>query len=217
MNRLGMMIDLSHAGEITFWDVIELSKAPVIASHSSCRALCDVTRNLNDEQLKALGKNGGCVQITPVSMFISLSAGKREAMREALDKIGILVAGYMEVLKIYSEEPALYDRIQAAYLEEVEEINLRFPEPDVTDFVDHIDHAVKLIGIDHVGIGSDFDGGGGVEGFRNPAEAVNVTAELLRRGYSEQEIARLWGGNLMRLWREVDQKASALQAETANL
>ena len=139
MNRLGMIVDLSHAGESTFWQVLELSQAPVIASHSSCRALCDMARNLNDEQLKALKENGGCVQITAVKDFIKLPAEQREALNQALEKIGMSDFSYGEVLNLYQEKPALYDRILAAYLEEQEGIRERFPPPDLRDFVDHID------------------------------------------------------------------------------
>ena len=150
MNRLGMMIDVSHISRESFYDIIGLTKAPIIASHSGCRALCDVPRNLDDDQLKALAKNGGTVQIV----------------------------GYGGYLKRPGKEATL------------------------KDLADHIDYAVKLIGIDHVGIGSDFDGGGGVPGFNDPSDCTNLTAELMRRGYSNKDIEKIWGGNLLRVWRE---------------
>jgi len=151
MNRLGMMVDVSHVSRETFYDIVEISRAPVIASHSGCRAVCDVPRNLDDNQLRALKQNGGTIQIV----------------------------GYGGYLKTPGKDAT------------------------ITDFVDHIDYAVVLIGIDHVGIGSDFDGGGGVPGFNDPSDCMNVTVELLRRGYSEEDIEKIWGGNLLRVWSEV--------------
>lgn len=152
MNRLGMMVDVSHISRESFYDVIKISKAPVIASHSGCRALCDVPRNLDDDQLLALKKNGGSIQIV----------------------------GYAGYLK----RPA--------------------KEATIKDFVDHIDYAVKLIGINHVGIGSDFDGGGGIPGYNDVSECMNVTVELIRRGYSDEDIEKIWGSNLLRVWRDVE-------------
>lgn len=155
MNRLGMIIDISHVHENTFWDVIKESKKPVIASHSSVRALCDHDRNLNDKQLKALAENGGVVQLCPVDIFV-VKGGKKIA---TLDQ-----------------------------------------------FMDHIDYAVKLIGVDHVGIGTDFDGGGGVIGLRGANDAVNITIKLMERGYSDEDIAKIWGGNFLRVLNEVQSK-----------
>jgi len=151
MNRLGMMIDVSHVSRETFYDIVEISGAPVIASHSGCWSVCDVPRNLDDDQLNALKQNGGTIQIV----------------------------GYGGYLKKPGKDAT------------------------ITDFLDHIDYAVDLIGIDHVGIGSDFDGGGGVPGFNDPSDCMNVTVELLRRGYSEEDIEKIWGGNLLRVWSEV--------------
>ncbi len=158
MNRLGMMVDISHVSKAAMLQAIETSRTPVIATHSSVRALCDHPRNLDDAQLDALAASGGVVQITLVSFF--LKAGKKEA------------------------------------------------EVTVGDFADHIDHAVQRMGIAHVGIGSDFDGGGGVVGWRDAGESANVTAELMRRGYDQPAIAALWGGNFLRLLRLAEESAA---------
>ena len=160
MNRLGIIADVSHISVESFYDLINVSKAPIIASHSGCRALAEHPRNLNDEQLKALARNGGVIQIVALGGF----------------------------LKLGSPPPA-----------------------DVKIYVDHIDHAVKVAGIEHVGIGSDFDGGGGIAGFNDHSEALNVTIELVRRGYSEEDISKIWGANFLRVWREVEKVAQELQ------
>ena len=151
MNRLGMMIDLSHASEGTFWEVMKLSKRPVICSHSSARALCDHDRNLTDEQLRALARNGGVVQVCLLDAYINT------------------------------------DRRAAS----------------VTDAVAHLDHIIQVAGIDHVGIGSDFDGGGGLTGCYGDNDFINLTVQLLEKGYTEEDLRKLWGGNLMRVMRAV--------------
>ena len=151
MNRLGMMIDLSHASEGTFWEVMKLSKRPVICSHSSARALCDHDRNLTDEQLRALARNGGGVQVCLLDAYINT------------------------------------DRRAAS----------------VTDAVAHLDHIIQVAGIDHVGIGSDFDGGGGLTGCYGDNDFINLTVQLLEKGYTEEDLRKLWGGNLMRVMRAV--------------
>ena len=217
MNRLGIVVDVSHLAASSVEDVLEVSRAPVIASHSSCRALCDITRNIDDERLKAIKENGGCVQITAVPGFVKFPREQREAILRLIERLGVTEMGYAELFEMYNQNRAAYDELMERSQEEFAKIFEQFPPPDVTDFVDHIDHAVKLIGIDHVGIGSDFGGGGGVQGFSNAAEAVNVTAELLRRGYSEEDIAKIWGGNLLRIWRAVEEVAERLQAQAEDL
>lgn len=157
MNELGIMVDISHASKTSALEAMELSAAPVIASHSSVRALTDHVRNLDDETLMRLRDDGGVVQIVAYPSYIG------------------------------TDEPKT-----------------------VSDLVDHIDYAVELIGIDHVGISSDFGGGGGIEGWNDAAETPNVTAELVRRGYSADEIDLLWSGNLLRVWREVERVAAEL-------
>ena len=146
MNRLGMMVDVSHISKAAALHAARISLAPIIASHSSARALTPIERNMDDEMMRALAKTGGVMQV------------------------------------------------------------VAFPG---SDFVDHIDYAVKLIGIEHVGISSDFDGGGGVSGWSDASETFNVTLELVRRGYSEDDIRNLWGGNLLRVWRDVERVSAA--------
>jgi membrane dipeptidase len=159
MNRVGMMVDVSHISKAAMLDAVRLSRAPVVASHSSMSAIHTHARNMDDEQLLALGENGGVVH----------------------------AVAFHDYLVPEARQPAT-----------------------VADLVDHIDHAVELIGIDHVGISSDFDGGGGIEGWNDASETLNVTLELVRRGYTEDEIARLWGGNLLRVWRENERVAASL-------
>jgi membrane dipeptidase len=191
MNRLGMMVDLSHPSKGANLEAIRLSKAPVIASHTAVRALGNVSRNMNDEQLLALKANGGVVQINGVASFIKPDPPERAAAQVNTT------------------------RRDTAYVCPLEDSKNPPPSPatgraTVKDFVNHIDYAVKLIGIDHVGIASDFDGGGGVEGWNSAADAFNVTLELVRRGYTEQQIGKLWSGNLLRVWSDVEKVATKL-------
>ncbi len=199
MNRLGIMADVSHISVKSFHDLIEVSKAPIIASHSGCRALADHPRNLNDEQLKALARNGGVIQIVALGGFLRLGSSERRktisGLKEKLDEGRIKIEQFLEGMK---------------------EIDAKYPSASLSDFVDHIDHAVKVAGIEHVGIGSDFDGGGGIEGFNDHSEALNITVELVRRGYCEEEILKIWGANLLRVWREVEEVAQELQKGPTN-
>jgi membrane dipeptidase len=194
-NRLGVMIDISHASEKSFFDIIEATKAPIIASHSSARALCDHPRNLTDEQLRALAKNGGVIQICFVSSFVKEQPPnpEREAAIEALRE------------KYGSRRDIQDDATRAKVMEAYQEIYEKYPGESATlqELVDHIDHVVELIGVDHVGIGTDFDGGGGVEGCNDVSEMPNITEELLKRGYSEEDIQKIWGGNIMRVFSRV--------------
>jgi len=190
-NRLGIMVDVSHASEKSFLDIIETTQAPIIASHSSVRALCDHPRNLTDVQLKALAKNGGVIQICFVSDFIKEQPPnpEREAALQALREK-------------YGSRREVRDEAERAKLwEEYQKIDEKYPEEKATlkELIDHIDHAVALIGVDHVGIGTDFDGGGGVVGCDDVSEMPRITEELLRRGYSEEDIRKIWGGNIMRV------------------
>jgi membrane dipeptidase len=168
LNSVGIMIDVSHPSKASMMQTVALSKAPIIASHSSVRALCDHSRNLDDEQLDAIAANGGVAQMTAFAAYIRTPACTAGTAREA-------------------------DTSRAT----------------VSDFVDHIDYAVRRIGIDHVGISSDFDGGGGIDGWNDASETFNVTLELVRRGYTGEEIAKLWGGNLLRVMEAVEQVAAA--------
>ncbi len=204
MNRLGIMVDVSHISKAAMMDAVRLSKAPVIASHSSTRALCDHPRNLDDEQLRALKENGGVLQTVAFRSYVKEDPPEKIAARDS-----IRAAMGITDRQAFS---TLSDSARAAYRAEVARLNERWPSATVQDFVDHIDYAVRLIGIDHVGISSDFDGGGGLEGWNDASETFNVTLELVRRGYSEDDIARLWGGNLLRVLRQNERLAQELQA-----
>jgi membrane dipeptidase len=195
MNRLGMMVDVSHISDEAFYDVLKVSKAPVIASHSSCRALCGSPRNLTDDMLLNLKDNGGVVQICILSSFLKTPEPIPE-MDEMLNEVNIKFGNYDD----------LSTDSQKMMRDEYSAIQKKYEKPaTVKDIVDHIDHAVQVIGIDHVGIGTDFDGGGGVEGCRSAADVKNITVELLRRGYSKTDIEKIWGGNIMRVMRRVQE------------
>ncbi len=195
MNRLGMMIDVSHVSDQSFYDVIKLSKTPVIASHSCARALCDNPRNLTDNMLKALAENNGVIQMCILSDYVKtpLPNPERDSAKIA-------------VRKKYNNFQDLKDEQWEAASADWHAVDDKFPQKlaTVSDVVDHIDHMVKIAGINHVGIGTDFDGGGGVEGCQDVSEMGNITLELVKRGYSEKNIKKIWGGNLMRVMKEVD-------------
>jgi membrane dipeptidase len=197
MNRLGMMVDISHVSDKSFYDVLKVTHAPVIASHSSCRALCGSPRNLTDDMLLALKENGGVIQICVLGNYLKTPEPNPELdskLKELKDK--------------YGDFNALTDSIKKLVRKEYNDIQKRYEKPaTVKDVVDHIDHVVQVIGIDYVGIGTDFDGGGGVEGCRAASEIKNITIELLRRGYSKADIAKIWGGNIMRVLRKVEDLA----------
>jgi len=240
MNRLGMMVDISHPSKQANLQAMALSKAPVIASHSAARALGNHSRNLDDEQLMALKKNGGVVQTVAFASYVNVTPPERgQEIAKLNAEFGLTQAGRgrgqgaaqprpcpvegsagaaQEGLRgggsgrggqnaapeaLTPERRAEYDRRMAA-------IDATYPMPPratVKDFVNHIDYLVKKIGIDHVGISSDFDGGGGVEGWSHAGESANVTIELVRRGYTEEQIGKLWSGNLLRVWEQVEKAA----------
>lgn len=221
MNRLGIMIDVSHIAAKSFWDIIEVSKAPIIATHSGCSALAPHNRNLDDDQLRALAKNGGVIQIVALGSYLKPDTPERaEAIRQLREELGMARGrggaqpgrGGGEPPQMTPEErekqQAEMAQRRAVYEERMKEIDAKYPPASLKEMVDHIDHAVKVAGIDHVGIGTDFDGGGGVPGFNDHSEALNVTIELVRRGYTEEQIHKIWGGNLLRVWREVNRIAS---------
>lgn len=196
MNKLGIMIDVSHASDKSFEDIIELSSAPVIASHSCARAMCDNPRNLSDELLLKLKDNGGVIQMCILSNYVKVTERnpQRDSARTA-------------VYDNHGDYYQLDEAGKSAFLVDWFQLDVDFPAKlaTVSDVVDHIDHIVKITGIDHVGIGTDFDGGGGVSDCYNVSEMGNITLELVRRGYSEKEIVKIWGGNLMRVMGEVEQ------------
>jgi membrane dipeptidase len=206
MNRVGMMVDISHISKDAALAAIAASKAPVIASHSGVRAVNDHPRNLDDETLRALKANGGVVQCVALGAFVKNDPPeKAEALAALRAEFGLGGRGRGGGLdQLSPERRAEYERRRAA-------IDDKWPPANVQDFVNHIDYAVRLIGIDHVGISSDFDGGGGIRGWNDAAETFNVTLELVRRGYTEAQIRKLWGGNLLRVWRAVERTARELR------
>ena len=206
MNRLGIMVDISHVSKEAALDAMRVSRAPVIASHSSTHALAEHPRNLDDEALLALRDNGGVMQTVAFAGYVKIQPPERaEELANLRYMHGFVEGPGPDTLVGMSSQD------QFAYARGVEMLDVRYPPANVSDFVDHIDHAVQLIGIDHVGISSDFDGGGGVYGWDDASETFNVTTELVRRGYTEDEIRKLWSGNLLRVWREVERVAAELQ------
>ncbi|MES2306228.1 MAG: dipeptidase [Gemmatimonadota bacterium] len=218
MNRVGMMIDISHPSKESMMQTLQITRAPIIASHSGVRAICNVSRNLDDEQLKALAKNGGVAQLVAFTGYVKCDpardALRADAIADLRKEFGITATGFQQISAAIT---ALPEEKRNAYLSRQEDINnRRYPQEtpaSVKEFVDHIDYAVKLIGIDHIGIASDFDGGGGVNGWRSASETFNVTLELVRRGYSEEQIGKIWSGNLLRVLGEVEQVAKRMQRE----
>jgi len=239
MNRVGMMVDVSHVSKQCMLQATALSKAPVIGSHSSTTHVANVPRNMDDEMLLAIKQNGGVMQTVAFASYVKVLPAERAAAITALqsefypaDSIAVWRARADSLAAIAGAgagggragagggrggagggggggggrgrgglPPLPADR-QAEYTRRMAEISDKWPAASVRDFADHIDHAVQVAGIDHVGISSDFDGGGGVVGWNNASETFNVTLELVRRGYTEPQIAKLWSGNLLRVWAE---------------
>ena len=265
MNRWGIMVDISHPSKAANMQAMALSKAPVIASHSAARALANHSRNLDDEQLEALKKNGGVVQTVAFATYVKVDdqAAARQAAVAALNtEFGIVAPARgggggggggggrggggggqapsgpppcsveTTATGTAPQAPprgggaggrggvnpalaALEPEKRAEYDKKLEAIQAKYPAParaTVSDFVNHIDYLVKKIGIDHVGISSDFDGGGGVTGWNSASETFNVTLELVKRGYTEEQIGKIWSGNLLRVWAEVEKVAKQIQA-----
>jgi membrane dipeptidase len=206
MNKVGMMIDVSHISDKSFYDVLSISKAPVIASHSCSRALCNNHRNLSDSMLVALAENGGVIQMCILSDYVKtpLPNPARDSAKAAVRK------------KFGSFDNLDEERLKAAR-KEWYAIDENYPQKlaTVSDVVDHIDHIVKVAGIDHIGIGTDFDGGGGVTGCFDVSEMKNITKELLSRGYSDDDIRKIWGGNLMRVMKQVTKLSKSINKPCA--
>jgi membrane dipeptidase len=211
MNRLGMMIDVSHISAKSFFDVIQETRAPIIASHSGCMAVSPHDRILTDEQLRALSKNGGVVQIVALGSYLKADSPERlEAIAQLQTTLNYRRMGRSEIQALNEQQRAEYVKLGQVYQDRLkQEVDAKYPPASLADFVDHIDHAAKIAGIDHVGIGTDFDGGGGIPGFNDDSEALNVTVELVRRGYSEKDIKKIWGGNLLRVWQQVEKKRTS--------
>lgn len=274
MNRLGIMIDFSHPSKQAMMQMLELTKAPIIGSHSGARAVCNHSRNADDEQLQALKRNGGVIQLVAFNSYVKCNPERDAERQRAIEDLrrefglpltgGVLGAGRGGAggggggraaagggrggdagaggrgrggdagagrggrgggrggrgnaadSAFTAAFQALSEQRQNEFLSRQEDIvSRRYPSDpvaNVSDFADHIDYVVKLIGIDHVGVSSDFDGGGGVDGWRNASETFNVTLELVKRGYTEEQIAKIWSGNLLRVMEQVERVARDIQA-----
>ena len=221
MNRVGMMIDVSHPSKEAMRQMIALTKAPIIASHSSARALCDHSRNLDDEQLQWMKENGGVVQTVAFKSYLNTEkndarqAKETEVLKVIADSMGVQ---WMERRAVFALPAAEREAYFEAYMKmlPIQKQKLATmtdlpPAVDVSDFIDHIDYLVEKMGLEHVGISSDFDGGGGIEGWEDASETMNVTIELVRRGYTEEQIEKLWSGNLLRVLDEVQAVAKEIQ------
>jgi len=207
MNRLGMMVDISHVADKTFWDVVAVTKAPVIASHSSARALVNAPRNMTDDMLRAVAKNGGVVQVNFFSGFVD--EDYRKAMEAQAKDQAAAIKEYIESFKAQGK-PVNYiavDRMQREWMAKI-------PRPPFKSLIDHIDHIAKVAGVDHVGLGSDFDGVSGAtpQGMDSAADLPKITQALLDRGYSPDDIKKILGGNLLRVFRQVETVSREMQA-----
>ena len=205
MNRLGIMVDVSHGSDDTFYDAIELSKAPIIATHSNARTVTDHPRNMSDDMLRLIAKNGGVVQLTMLSDYLR-NAPENPERDSALESLRASLKPSNEMTE--DERKLARDQLR--------KIRAQYPDPlaTVKNAVDHIDHIVRIAGIDHVGIGCDFDGGGGIDGVFDVSEVMNITIELAQRGYSEQDIEKIWSGNILRVFAEVQAVAEGIQSQT---
>ena len=206
MNRLGIMVDVSHGSDSVFYDAIKLSKAPIIATHSNARAVTNHKRNMTDEMLRLMASNGGVVQLTMLANYL----------REVPPNIELDSAIAAHRIKM-KDIDKMTDEEKVFLRKEFQEINKKYPTPPATvkHVVDHIDHIIKIAGINHVGIGCDFDGGGGIEGVFDASEVMNITIELVRRGYNEEQIAKIWGGNLIRVFKEVQEISERIKSDSS--
>jgi membrane dipeptidase len=207
MNRLGMLVDISHVADKTFWDTIATTKAPVIASHSSARALTNHPRNMTDDMLRAVANNGGVVQVNFYNAFVDEDY-RKAAEAQAKDR-DAAVADYIAKRKA-AGQPVTYldsDRIEREWAAKI-------PRPPLKSLIDHIDHIAKVAGIDHVGLGSDFDGVSGAtpQGLDSAADLPKITQALLDRGYSADDIHKILGGNVLRVFRDAERVSKEMQA-----
>ena len=204
LNELGIMVDVSHSSKRTALDMMAESKAPVIASHSSLKGIYDHPRNMSDEELMGIKETNGVVQVVAFDSYLrAVPQGKQDAISALWSDMGIRNFG--DFRRLDEDALKIYDARMA-------EIELDYPRAGVKDLVDHIDYAVGKVGINHVGIASDFNGGGGIDGWSDASETFNVTLELVRRGYSEDQIAKLWGGNLLRVLADVEAYAAQFKS-----
>jgi membrane dipeptidase len=206
MNRLGVMVDISHVSDKTFYDALQVSKAPLFASHSSCRAICDAPRNMTDQMMKDLAAKGGVVQINYHVGFLSQEFRDAEKANPEINK-----AISLEVMKRCGDNEGCQliegDRITREYVEQG-----KLPRVDFVKIIEHIDHAVKVAGIDHVGLGSDFDGANMPYGMEDAAKLPKITEALLRNGYSEGDVRKILGENTLRVMMEVERVSRELNA-----
>jgi membrane dipeptidase len=210
MNRLGMMVDISHVADKTFWDAMATTKAPMIASHSSARALVNAPRNMTDDMLRAVAKNGGVVQVNFFNAFDDEDF--RRALEAQSKDQAAAIQKYTEQLKAEGKTVTYLDtdRLEREWLAKI-------PRPPLASLIDHIDHIAKIAGVDHVGLGSDFDGVSGAtpQGIDSAADLPKITQVLLDRGYSEGDIHKILGGNLLRVFAEVERVSREMQAQPA--
>jgi membrane dipeptidase len=207
MNRQGIMVDISHVSDKTFYDALEISKAPLIASHSSCRALCNHVRDMSDDMIKALAAKGGVIQINYEMSFID------QAYKDASDKLSGGVVAMIDRLKkeCGDSEDCMGKRMAEMQKQAVEEGKL--PHVSWGRIIDHIDHAVKLVGSDHVGLGSDFDGASMPEGMEDASKLPKITEALMRKGYSDDDIRKILGGNVLRVMEQNEKVRSEMQTQ----
>jgi len=209
MNRLGMMVDISHVSDRTFYRTLIITRAPVIASHSGARALCDAPRNMTDDMLRAVAHNGGVVQVNFYSAFVSQAyRNAQKAQQPQVDK------AVQELKDKYKAEGKVAPDAEISKLER--QYADRIPRPPLSDLIDQIDHIAKVAGIDHVGLGSDFDGVDGQlpQGIDSPADLPKITAGLMERGYTPEDCRKILGGNLLRVFRQVEAVSKELQSES---
>ena len=207
MNRQGIMVDISHVSDKTFYDALEVSKAPLIASHSSCRALCNHVRDMSDDMIKALAAKGGVIQINYERSFID------QAYKDASDKLsGGVVAAFDQFKKECGDDQECFGR-KMAEQEKRATAEGKLPHVSWERIVDHIDHAVKLVGADHVGLGSDFDGATMPEGMEDCSKLPKITEALMRKGYSDDDIRKILGGNTLRVMEQTEKVSRELQAQ----
>ena len=221
MNYYGIMVDISHPSKEAIRQTIAHSKAPVIASHSGVRALSDHPRNLDDEQLQWVKENSGVVQAVALALFVNKEKHEKnqkartKALQNKAQELGMKYLSRRERFALSEQEQVVYqqqyDYMLSQAASDLEKVNQQTPPVAVADFVDHIDYIKNKIGIDHIGISSDFDGGGGIEGWQDASETFNVTLELVKRGYTEEDIAKIWSGNLLRVLDEAQRVAQTLQ------
>jgi len=205
MNKVGIMVDVAHAAKSTVLEIARVSQAPIISSHHALKHFVNIPRNLDDEELLAIKATGGVVQIVAFDTYVkAVDPEKLEARKNLAEQFGI---------DSFEEFRAMSGKQRSVYMVERSKLDEHWPRASVADFVDHIDYAVTLVGIDHVGLSSDFGGGGGIDGWDDASETLNVTVELVQRGYSEQQIGQLWGGNLLRVMEDVERIARTLRSD----